>query len=69
MDFTGRPLTGYVYVAEAGQRGAGLARWANEAADFVETVPAKPRRKATRTRPRAPKSRAPNPRTPKPRTR
>jgi hypothetical protein len=40
MDFTGRPLTGYVYVSEAGYRGAALARWANEAADFVATVPA-----------------------------
>lgn len=48
MDFTGRPLTGYVYVAEAGYRGADLARWANQAADFVETVPAKPKRKRPR---------------------
>ncbi|MBZ0233054.1 MAG: TfoX/Sxy family protein [Deltaproteobacteria bacterium] len=53
MDFTGRPLTGYVYVAEPGYRGAGLARWANEAADFVATVPAakKPRPPRPRARP------------------
>lgn len=52
MDFTGRPLTGYVYVAEAGYRGAGLARWANEAADFVETVAAtkKPKKKTISAR-------------------
>jgi TfoX/Sxy family transcriptional regulator of competence genes len=59
MDFTGRPLTGYVYVAEAGYRGAGLARWANEAADFVETIPAaRKKRRASRARvSRAPRTR------------
>jgi len=56
MDFTGRPLTGYVYVSEAGYRGAGLARWANEAADFVETVP------ATKKKAKAKRRKSPPPR-------
>jgi TfoX/Sxy family transcriptional regulator of competence genes len=50
MDFTGRPLTGYVYVGEAGYRGAGLARWANEAADFVASLPAKTAKKPAKKR-------------------
>jgi TfoX/Sxy family transcriptional regulator of competence genes len=50
MDFTGRPLTGYVYVAKAGYRGAGLARWANEAADFVATLPANAKKKPSARR-------------------
>jgi TfoX/Sxy family transcriptional regulator of competence genes len=54
MDFTGRPLTGYVYVGAAGYRGAGLARWANQAADFVATVPATKKKKRATPRPRPP---------------
>jgi len=53
MDFTGRPLTGYVYVSEAGYRGAGLGRWANQAADFVASVPAAKKRPKARPRPRS----------------
>jgi TfoX/Sxy family transcriptional regulator of competence genes len=52
MDFTGRPLTGYVYVGAAGHRGAGLGRWAHQAADFVATVPAAKKKKRTTPRPR-----------------
>src|SRR5688572_30036021 len=53
MDFTGRPLTGYVYVAGPGYRGAALARWVDEAAGFVATLPPpkpkpKPKRKVSR---------------------
>lgn len=68
MDFTGKPLTGFVYVAPAGVRGAALARWVDEACAYVATVPA-PKRKskprpikvaATRT-PRPARPRKPSP--------
>jgi TfoX/Sxy family transcriptional regulator of competence genes len=42
MDFTGRPLTGYVYVAAAGCRGdAALAKWLERGAEFAGTLPVK----------------------------
>ena len=42
MDFTGRPLTGYVYVSPAGcRRDESLAKWTSWGADFVATLPAK----------------------------
>lgn len=45
MDFTGRPMVGYVYVAPAGLRTiAAVRRWTEEAIAFVATVPAKSRR-------------------------
>lgn len=53
MDFTGRPLTGFVYVAPAGIRGAALARWVDLAADFVAALPRRPRK----PRPRPPRPR------------
>jgi TfoX/Sxy family transcriptional regulator of competence genes len=62
MDFTGRPLTGYVYVAAAGYKGASLARWANQAADFVATLPAKAPRRNARPRPRPSRKSARRPR-------
>jgi TfoX/Sxy family transcriptional regulator of competence genes len=45
MDFTGRPMTGYVYVAPAGRRTDALLRaWVTLGARFVATLPAgKPR--------------------------
>ena len=45
MDFTGRPMTGYVYVAPAGRRtDAALQAWVTLGARFVATLPAgKPR--------------------------
>ena len=45
MDFTGRPMRGYVYVAPAGRRtAAALRAWVMLAANFVATLPAaKPR--------------------------
>ena len=52
MDFTGRPLTGYVYVAPAGTRGAALGRWAHEAADFAATLPRRPAKEPAKPRPR-----------------
>jgi TfoX/Sxy family transcriptional regulator of competence genes len=55
MDFTGRPLTGFVYVAPAGYRAAAsLRRWVDEAAAYVATLPRAARRDAaSRARPGA----------------
>lgn len=45
MDFTGRPLRGYVYVDPEGFRTrAALARWIGEGFAFVRSLPAKPKR-------------------------
>ena len=42
MDFTGRPMKGYVYVAAPGLKTeAKLRRWLGLARDFVETLPPK----------------------------
>jgi TfoX/Sxy family transcriptional regulator of competence genes len=42
MDFTGRPMKGYVYVATPGLRTeAKLRRWIQLARDFVDTLPPK----------------------------
>ncbi len=42
MDFTGRPLKGFVYVAPAGYKTAAqLKAWIRMALDFVETLPRK----------------------------
>jgi TfoX/Sxy family transcriptional regulator of competence genes len=42
MDFTGKPLRGYVFVAPAGLRSAAaLRRWVERGVDFVATLPAK----------------------------
>ena len=40
-DFTGRPMTGMVFVAPEGLRGGALRRWVGEAAAFVRTLPPK----------------------------
>lgn len=43
MDFTGRPLTGYVYVSAPGTRtDASVSTWVQLALAFVATIPAKP---------------------------
>jgi len=43
MDFTGRPLRGYVYVAPEGIRSpAALQGWIARATRFVSTLPPKP---------------------------
>lgn len=45
MDFTGRPLKGYVYVGVEGlARDAALSKWVAEAVAFVRTVPERKRR-------------------------
>ena len=52
MDFTGRPLMGYVYVAPAGCRGEpALAKWIGVGARFAATLPPKDvKRKVRSTR-------------------
>jgi TfoX/Sxy family transcriptional regulator of competence genes len=43
MDFTGRPMKGYVYVALPGRRtDAALRAWINLSASFVATLPSGP---------------------------
>jgi TfoX/Sxy family transcriptional regulator of competence genes len=41
MDFTGRSMTGMVYVAPEGLRGEALRRWLEQAAGFARTLPPK----------------------------
>lgn len=41
MDFTGRPLTGMVYVAPAGVRGTALRAWVGEAVAYARSLPPK----------------------------
>ena len=46
MDFTGRPMRGYVYVALSGLRSEkALKPWLERALAFVATVPSKPKRR------------------------
>ena len=57
MDFTGRPMRGYVYVAPAGYANTrALAAWIDWSAAFVATVKKKPKKRpksgALRTRSR-----------------
>lgn len=42
MDFTGRPLTGMVYLAPEGQHGGALATWVGNAVSFARSLPPKP---------------------------
>lgn len=47
MDFTGRPLAGFVYVAASGVRtDAAVASWVERARQFVGPLPAKARKPA-----------------------
>jgi len=49
MDFTGRPMRGYVFVgAKAIGREAALARWLDECARHAATLPEKAKGKASR---------------------
>ena len=42
MDFTGRPMKGYVFVAKPGFRtGASLKKWVDRGVEFAKTLPAK----------------------------
>src|SRR5581483_5482505 len=48
MDFTGKPMTGMVYVAPEGVRGRALRTWVEKAAGYARTLPPKhPRARAT----------------------
>ena len=55
MDFTGRPLTGFVYVAPAGfKTRAALTGWVTTAIDFVRAQPAGANKKRRSRPPRFP---------------
>lgn len=41
MDFTGKPMTGMVYVASEGVRGPALRRWVGPAVAHVRSLPPK----------------------------
>jgi TfoX/Sxy family transcriptional regulator of competence genes len=42
MDFTGRPMTGMVYVEPGGVRGRALRTWVQQAATYAQAQPPKP---------------------------
>jgi TfoX/Sxy family transcriptional regulator of competence genes len=44
MDFTGRPLTGMVYVGQAGLAEAELHSWVQQAVTFARSLPPKARK-------------------------
>lgn len=47
MDFTGRPLKGFVFVSSAGHRNErSLQNWLERARNFVESLPPKPGKRA-----------------------
>ncbi len=51
MDFTGKPMLGYVYVAPDGvEEETQLAKWVRLGAKFVATLPAKTKRPTRRPR-------------------
>ncbi len=41
MDFTGRPMTGMVYVEPAGVRGVALRNWVGKSVTFARSLPPK----------------------------
>lgn len=46
MDFTGKPMTGYIYVDVLGyKRKADLARWVSKGVEYVQTLPPKKSKK------------------------
>jgi TfoX/Sxy family transcriptional regulator of competence genes len=49
MDFTGRPMMGFVFVAPSGLKtSAALKAWIHRGLDYIATIKAKPRRKRRR---------------------
>jgi len=45
MDFTGKPMKGYVYIEPAGfKTDKNLRKWVDKGIKFVETLPAKPKK-------------------------
>lgn len=52
MDFTGKPLKGFLYVGAATLRSeAALRNWVERCVTFVKTLPAKPAKKKVARRP------------------
>ena len=41
MDFTGRPMSGMVFVGPSGLQGAALRRWVGKSVAFVDGLPPK----------------------------
>lgn len=52
MDFTGRVMNGYVYVAPEETAGAALSGWLRRAAAFAQSLPPKPAAAARHAPPR-----------------
>jgi len=48
MDFTGRPMTGMVFVEPAGLAGSALQQWVHDAADHARSLPPKQPQRAAR---------------------
>jgi len=54
MDFTGRPMRGYVYVAPEGTKsGPSLLWWVRRGLNFVAMLPPKKKKEASASRPSA----------------
>lgn len=52
MDFTGRPMTGYVFVGPRGCNSSkAVASWVRWSAEFVSTLKTKPKRKRSKPKP------------------
>ncbi|HVZ79773.1 MAG TPA: TfoX/Sxy family protein [bacterium] len=50
MDFTGKPMVGFIYVAPAGLKGkAALSKWIKWGKDYAATLPAKKKKSSSRT--------------------
>jgi len=50
MDFTGRPMTGMVFIDPGGLHGDALRHWVDAAAGYARGLPPKPARPARRRR-------------------
>ena len=50
MDFTGRPVTGMVFIEPAGLAGSALQQWVRDAAGYARSLPPKQPKPAARTR-------------------
>lgn len=53
MDFTGRPMTGMVYVAAAGLRGTSLAGWVARGLEGLHEAPSSSKPRRPRATPRS----------------
>jgi hypothetical protein len=50
MDFTARPMRGFVTIAPEGLKGSALREWIELAASYVETLPPRPAKRKAVTR-------------------